>query len=216
MNIKTLIDKYFDKDANITIDAFDFDNIYRVYQRIISKLSGYFEIEISVMQGLSYCFYEILDNVLTHSGKKSGVAITSFCPDNSALKVLIADDGIGIYNSLKQNKEFESISESDALKFCIKDKVTDGKGMGFGLYSTSILAKNAAIRFEIKSGENKLYLKDNEIIVESDSNWQGTIVFLELSTNNEINPNEIVSYRTDCISQYNESFIDNEKLEKLW
>ena len=216
MNIKTLIDKYFDKDANITIDAFDFDNIYRVYQRIISKLSGYFEIEISVMQGLSYCFYEILDNVLTHSGKKSGVAITSFCPDNSALKVLIADDGIGIYNSLKQNKEFESISESDALKFCIKDKVTDGKGMGFGLYSTSILAKNAAIRFEIKSGENKLYLKDNEIIVESDSNWQGTIVFLELSTNNEINANEIVSYRTDCISQYNESFIDNEKLEKLW
>lgn len=216
MNIKTLIDKYFDKDVNITIDAFDFDNIYRVYQRIISKLSGHFEIEISVMQGLSYCFYEILDNVLTHSGKKSGIAITSFCPDKSALKVLIADDGIGIYNSLKQNKEFESISESDALKFCIKDKVTDGKGMGFGLYSTSILAKNAAIRFEIKSGENKLYLKDNEIIVESDSNWQGTIVFLELSTNNEINPNEIVSYRTDCISQYNESFIDNEKLEKLW
>lgn len=216
MNIKTLIDKYFEKDVNITIDAFDFDNIYNVYQRIIGKLSGHFEIEISVMQGLSYCFYEILDNVLTHSGKKSGIAITSFCPDKSALKVLIADDGIGIYNSLRQNKDFESISESDALKFCIKDKVTDGKGMGFGLYSTSILAKNAAIRFEIKSGENKLYLKDNEIIVESDSNWQGTIVFLELSTNNEINPNEIVSYRTDCISQYNESFIDNEKLEKLW
>ena len=216
MNIKTLIDKYFEKDVNITIDAFDFDNIYNVYQRIIGKLSGHFEIEISVMQGLSYCFYEILDNVLTHSGKKSGIAITSFCPDKSALKVLIADDGIGIYNSLRQNKDFESISECDALKFWIKDKVTDGKGMGFGLYSTSILAKNAAIRFEIKSGENKLYLKDNEIIVESDSNWQGTIVFLELSTNNEINPNEIVSYRTDCISQYNESFIDNEKLEKLW
>ena len=216
MDIKTLIDQYFDSETDITIDAFDFDNIYSVYHRIISKLSGHFEIEISVMQGLSYCFYEILDNVLTHSGKKSGVAITSFNPSNSALKVLIADDGMGICNSLKQNKEFESISERDALKFCIKDKVTDGKGMGFGLYSTSILAKNAAIRFEIRSGENKLYLKDKEIIVESDSNWQGTIVFLELSTNNEINPNEIVSYRTDCISQYNESFIDNEKLEKLW
>lgn len=216
MNIKTLIDKYFEKDVNITIDAFDFDNIYNVYQRIIGKLSGHFEIEISVMQGLSYCFYEILDNVLTHSGKKSGIAITSFCPDKSALKVLIADDGIGIYNSLRQNKDFESISECDALKFCIKDKVTDGKGMGFGLYSTSILAKNAAIRFEIKSGQNKLYLRDNEIIVESDSNWQGTIVFMELSTDNEINPNEIVSYRTDCVSQYNELFIDNENIEKLW
>ncbi len=108
MDVKTLIDQYFDNETDITIDAFDFDNIYSVYHRIISKLSGHFEIEISVMQGLSYCFYEILDNVLTHSGKKSGVTMTSF------------------------------------------------------------------------------------------------------------NPNEIVSYRTDCISQYNESFIDNEKLEKLW
>ena len=121
MDIKTLIDQYFDSETDITIDAFDFDNIYNVYHRIISKLSSHFEIEISVMQGLSYCFYEILDNVLTHSGKKSGVAITSFNPSNSALKVLIADDGMGICNSLKQNKEFESISERDALKFCIKE-----------------------------------------------------------------------------------------------
>ena len=39
---------------------------------------------------------------------------------------------------------------------------------------------------------------------------------MKLYTNNVINPSEIVAYRTDCASQYNESFIDNENLEKLW
>ena len=32
MDIKTLIDQYFDSETDITIDAFDFDNIYSVYQ----------------------------------------------------------------------------------------------------------------------------------------------------------------------------------------
>ena len=216
MNIKALLEQYFKQNTNTTIDAFDMENIYDVYQRIIKELSCHFEIEVSVLQGLSYCFYEILDNVLTHSEKKSGVAITNYNPEESSLGVLIADDGIGIWKSLKQNEKFLAITEEEALKSCINDKVTDGKGMGFGLYSTSILAKKAAMEFEIRSGESKLYMKNGEIIVAPDSYWQGTIVFMKLYTNNVINPSEIVAYRTDCTAQYNESFIDNENLEKLW
>ena len=68
-----------------------------------------------MLQAMSYCLYEILDNVLTHSHKELG---------------------------------------TDAFRMCIKDAITDGKGMGFGLYSTSLLARDAGLRFEVRSGHH--------------------------------------------------------------
>ena len=40
-------------------------NNYSVYQRVVSVLTQYIDIETTVLQAMSYCFYEILDNVLT-------------------------------------------------------------------------------------------------------------------------------------------------------
>ena len=45
---------------------------------------------------------------------------------------------------------------------CIKDAITDGKGMGFGLYSTSLLARDAGLKFEVRSGNHTLLVKDGE------------------------------------------------------
>ena len=51
------------------------------------------------------------------------------------LKILIADDGKGIRASLSENAKYKDIDEGEALRLCLKDSVTDGKGMGFGLYA---------------------------------------------------------------------------------
>ena len=70
MNLSTLIKQYFpSKSEELTIDVFDEKNIYDVYQRVVGVLTQYIEIETTVLQAVSYCFYEILDNVLIHSGK---------------------------------------------------------------------------------------------------------------------------------------------------
>ena len=37
-------------------------------------------------------------------------------------------------------------------------KITDGKGMGFGLYSTSLLARDAGLKFEVRSCNHTLIL----------------------------------------------------------
>lgn len=104
------------------------------------------EIETTVLQAMSYCFYEILDNVLTHSGKELGTVITHYDSVEHVLSFLVADDGIGVRASLSENEEYAQITEPEALKMCIKDVITDGKGMGFGLYSTSLLARDAGLR----------------------------------------------------------------------
>ena len=201
---------------DITIDVFDEKNIYDVYQRVIGVLTQHVDIETTVLQAMSYCFYEILDNVLTHSGKELGTVLTHYDSANHILSFLVADDGIGVQASLSENTEYAGISEPDALKICIKDAITDGKGMGFGLYSTSLLARDAGLVFEVRSGKHTMQVQDGTEETEESDFWQGTIVYLQLHTNKEINPADVVANRANAAAQYNETFLNDNELTELW
>lgn len=217
MDINSLIQQYFPTSKhNLSIDVFDAETIYAIYQKVVGVLTHHLEIEMTMLQAMSYCFYEVLDNVLTHSGKILGSVLTDYDAERQSLRILVADDGIGIQKSLSQYPKYADISEQDALKACVEDSVTDGKGMGFGLYSTSLLIKNIGIQFEIHSGSHKLRFIDGRFVVEPAEFWQGTLVFLELSTDKEIDPNAVVANRTDCASQYNEEFLDKSNIDNLW
>ena len=217
MNLTTLIKQYFSlSNEGVTIDVFDEKNIYDVYQRVVGILTQYIDIETTVLQAMSYCFYEILDNVLTHSGKEMGTVITHYDSSNHVLSFLIGDDGMGVRASLSENEKYAGISEPEALKMCIKDAITDGKGMGFGLYSTSLLVRDAGLRFEVRSGNHTMLVQDGvESTIES-TPWQGTIVYLQLRTNKEINPAEVVANRTNVAEQYNDVFLNDNELKELW
>ena len=83
---------------------------------------------------------------MIHSGKELGTVITHYDAVNHVLSFLVADDGIGVRESLSENEKYAEISESEALRICVKDAITDGKGMGFGLYSTRQLYLDFAKR----------------------------------------------------------------------
>ena len=217
MNLSVLIKQYFSSISDdITIDVFDEKNIYDVYQRVVGVLTQYIDIETTVLQAMSYCFYEILDNVLTHSGKELGTVLTHYDSTNHVLSFLVADDGIGVQASLSENTEYAGISEPDALKICIKDAITDGKGMGFGLYSTSLLARDAGLVFEVRSGKYTMQVQDGVEETKDSDFWQGTIVYLQLHTNKEINPADVVANRANVATQYNEAFLNDNELTELW
>ena len=217
MNLSVLIKQYFSSISDdITIDVFDEKNIYDVYQRVVGVLTQYIDIETTVLQAMSYCFYEILDNVLTHSGKELGTVFTHYDSANHILSFLVADDGIGVQASLSENAEYAGISEPDALKICIKDAITDGKGMGFGLYSTSLLARDAGLVFEVRSGKYTMQVQDGVEETKDSDFWQGTIVYLQLHTNKEINPADVVANRANVATQYNEAFLNDNELTELW
>ena len=217
MNLSVLIKQYFSSISDdITIDVFDEKNIYDVYQRVVGVLTQYIDIETTVLQAMSYCFYEILDNVLTHSGKELGTVLTHYDSTNHVLSFLVADDGIGVQASLSENTEYAGISEPDALKICIKDAITDGKGMGFGLYSTSLLARDAGLVFEVRSGKYTMQVQDGVEETKDSDFWHGTIVYLQLHTNKEINPADVVANRANVAAQYNETFLNDNELTELW
>ena len=37
--------------------------------------------------------------------------------------------------------------------------------------------------------------------------WQGTLIYMEIGTNEEIDPNQIVDHRTDVTEEYNISLV---------
>ena len=216
MDVSFLLNQYFKGDDNVTIDVFDAITLNDIYSRVMTVLTSHLNIELSVLQSLSYCFYEILDNVHIHSGKPLGTAITHYDDGKGVLKVLVADDGMGICESLRQNPIYSTISEEQALSACLNDSVTDGKGMGFGLFATLKLIQSIGIRFILYSGSHKLIISNGKTSVQANGLWHGTIVYLEVSTNVDFDPQNIVMNRTDVASEYNEQFIDTEELSQLW
>lgn len=216
MDVAFLIKQYFPEKQDISIDVFDSHSLNDVYKQVMQTLTSHFEIEVSVLQAMSYCFYEILDNVHIHSGKPLGTAITHFDAENNVLRVLVADDGMGIRESLAENDKFHDISEQDALRLCIEDSVTDGKGMGFGLYATTRMMKDIGLKFILHSGTHKLVFKDGTTEIIDNGLWLGTIVYMEISTSMEINPNDVVDHRTNAEEQFNESFVETDEIESLW
>ena len=216
MDVAFLLDKYFKGAKNISIDVFDAQSLNTVYKDVINAMTSHFEIEVSVLQALSYCLYEMMDNVHIHSGKPLGTAITYYDDKQKTLRILIADDGMGIQASLAQNKDYENVSEPEALRMCLEDKITDGKGMGFGLYTTSRLVDNIGKEFILHSGSHKLITKNGHTEIIENGLWQGTLIYMEIGTEDEIDPSQIVDHRADAATEYNEAFVETEELESLW
>jgi anti-sigma regulatory factor (Ser/Thr protein kinase) len=216
MDVAFILDKYFKGRKNVSIDVFDAHTLNFVYKDVISAMTSHLEIEVSVLQALSYCLYEMMDNVHIHSGKPLGTAMTCYDDTRKLLQILIADDGMGIRASLAGNENYHDITEAEALKLCLKDKITDGKGMGFGLYTTSRLIDSIGKEFILHSGSHKLVIKDGQRTVIENGFWQGTLIYMEIGTSEEIDPNQIVEHRTNAAEEYNEMFVETEELEALW
>ena len=182
MDVAFILDKYFKGMDNVSIDVFDAQTLNAVYRDVVNAMTSHFEIEVSVLQALSYCLYEMMDNVHIHSGKPLGTAMTHYDDSHKTLRILIADDGMGIRESLAQNDKYKDITEAEALKLCLEDTITDGKGMGFGLYTTSRLVDSIGKEFILHSGTHKLIIKDGETSVIENGFWQGTLIYMEIGT----------------------------------
>ena len=216
MDVAFILDKYFKGLTDVSIDVFDAQTLNAVYRDVINAMTSHFEIEVSVLQALSYCLYEMMDNVHIHSGKPLGTAMTHYDDERKVLRILIADDGMGIRASLAENEKFKDITEPEALRLCLEDTVTDGKGMGFGLYTTSRLVNSIGREFILHSGSHKLIIKDGVTSVVENGFWQGTLIYMEIGTGEEIDPNQIVDHRADAAEEYNETFVETGELESLW
>ena len=217
MNIDGLLKRYLgEKGALPVIEMFDSESIHAVYKGIVNTLKMQPDIELGILQTLSYCFYEILDNVLTHSMKACGIVVMRYDSKKAKIQIMVVDDGIGIHRSLTENKVYRNLTEAEALTQCMLDKVTDGKGMGFGLYSTACLIRQAGIMLKLHSGSHILISDGVDERIEETEFWQGTVIYFELFSDKDIDPNKVLEDRTDAVSEFNDEFLDTDDMDDLW
>jgi AraC-like DNA-binding protein len=70
--------------------------------------------------------------------------------------------------------------------------------MGFGLYTTAKLIEKIGKMFILHSGSHKLMMKDGETTCVENGFWQGTLIYMEIGTAKEIDPNQVVDHRVDA------------------
>ena len=217
MNIDSLLKRYLGESGALpVIEMFDSESIHAVYKDIVNTLKMQPDIELGILQTLSYCFYEILDNVLTHSMKACGIVAMRYDSKKAKIQIMVVDDGIGIHRSLTENKVYRNLTEAEALTQCMLDKVTDGKGMGFGLYSTACLIRQAGIMLKLHSGSHILISDGVDERIEETEFWQGTVIYFELFSDKDIDPNKVLEDRTDAVSEFNDEFLDTDDMDDLW
>ena len=134
-------------------------------------------------------------------GKDQGIATAKY--------IRVTPRKMKIVIDLIKNKPLD---EAYAIQICIQKNVTDGNGMGFGLFSTSRLVDHVGISMQIHSGGHMLVYDGKESIVKEARHWQGTVVFLDLHSDQDFNPDEIAK---DCVEEYDEMFLDDEEAT-LW
>ena len=65
---------------------------------------------------------------MNYGGQSYMVAIIFNCSislnPNHVLSFLVADDGIGVRESLSENEKYAEIGEAEALRICVKDAIT--------------------------------------------------------------------------------------------
>ena len=187
---------YYDKDTYYQ-NLFDKIFYYNSSQQVADLTQSYIDylskIEIcaeGVLDGLTWCINEVLDNVLIHSNADCGFIMAQYHPQTKHIAVCVYDYGIGIYNSLKSSKH-QPKTNSDAISLAIQEGVGDGQGQGNGLYglyeiiqnnngSLTITSGNASLMF----GNNELKKNDNNKFLSYDN--LATIIDFQLDLSSEI------------------------------
>lgn len=156
---------------------------------------------------LTYLIREILRNTPEHAGTNTMWVCGQYWPSYELAEIAIADEGIGIYNSITQNyahKEYITDNEkalqwalkagiSEAFKPSIKQKSRDEwANSGFGLYMVNEICKHLNGSFCIVSYGNYMLI-DNHGIKYGETDFHGTAIRMRVPSKRISNAQEIIS-----------------------
>lgn len=120
--------------------------------------------EYGVLDALNWCLFEVMDNVFQHSRAQVGYAMLQLHYQSRRVAVAVADDGIGIFGSLREGNISGVTNEYDAIKLSVQERVTSKpKNMGNGLYGLMRVVGLNGGEMEIRSGRGYMTFKNSEL-----------------------------------------------------
>lgn len=166
------------------------DEASKVVNAIMKVIQRQCILNNDVFCALNYCFMEIVDN-LRHSELESGYLVLQNYSRNNKLIISVIDTGIGIPESLRQNEKYKTFTNDRLLEYSIRENITNGSGMGNGLYHTKKFIDENRGCFNIYSNGYNLKTSNGSVEVKESNYWQGTLLNLEINTNIDTSWNNI-------------------------
>jgi len=151
----------------------------------ISKLDFY---DNEDKGAFKYLISELINNAIDH-GNSFAVACAQRFPRLGEFEIVVCDNGIGFYESLKYSYSLRNVEE--ALKLSIKKEVTGSKKYGYsdvyknagmGLFVISEFIKRINGKMFLISYDT-IYTVHDEKIYKLNNPWEGSIVALRFSIN---------------------------------
>ena len=188
-------------------EQFPFDKIFYyedsgqvadITQAYIDAISHQSLCETGVLNGLTWCINEVMDNVLVHSECSHGLVMAQYHSTSKHIVFCIYDSGIGVYNTMKDTAH-NPASEIDALSLAIQEGVGDGKGQGNGLFGLYQIVHDNKGSLTITSGASSLMLQQNgelqkfEHVPFIDYRHRATTVDFQLDLNKPIDIKQLFS-----------------------
>ena len=122
--------------------------------------------------------------------------------------------GIGIYEALTKTpgSKYEDLTPEQAIEWSTQKGVTNGKGVGNGLYHTYYFVKENGGELILHSGEYLYRVVGGEVGIHKVPYWQGTYVFLKVNTEIDVDSKLIMGANSTLEENYNFLFEDREEL----
>jgi hypothetical protein len=189
------------------------ENSVNITGNILKVIRDNWAIDDSIYKCLNYCLYEIVDNIEIHANSPiEGYTIAQNFPYTKQLIFVILDSGKGIHRSLIENVTYSNLSPAEALEYCIRERVTNGKGRGYGLFHTTRFIQENRGTLCIHSGFYKLEVAGGSIKISQCSYWQGTLIYVKINTNKNIVFEEVFGANIPETVANADDYIDND----LW
>lgn len=156
---------------------------------------------------LKYLIREILRNTPEHARTNMMWVCGQYWPSFELAEIAIADEGIGIYNSITQNHSHKNyITDNEkALQWALKAGISEAfkpsmkqrsrdewANSGFGLYMVNEICKHLNGSFCIISYGNYMLI-DNHGIRYGETNFKGTAIRMRVPSKKITNAQQIIS-----------------------
>lgn len=135
------------------------EQVYSLSKIFLDCISHEIVCEKGVMDGISWCITEVMDNVITHSEASQGLVMAQLHPQTKHIVFCVYDTGVGIYNSLKKSKHTPQ-TELDSLSLAMQEGVGDGKGQGNGLFGLYQIVLHNHGRLTLTSGSSSIMMRE--------------------------------------------------------
>ncbi|NCA98683.1 MAG: ATP-binding protein [Clostridia bacterium] len=192
---------------------------YEIVDNTIEIIKRNCELKPELLYGLDMAFNEMLDNINEHSQSQNGgyFAVQS---QHDTIEICIADSGIGIAESLRKNKQYNTLTDQECLEKAWEKGVSDGNGQGNGLYIAARLIKlNGGLLSAFSKGAGyHITPVNSSSFVLKNVYWPGTIITLSIMRQNNIDMFDLLE--TNDVAElpvnYTDSLDEIDGADVLW